>query len=140
MSNYYLACRIGREWYGISIDYVIEVLHIIALRQLPNSDLVGVMTLREKVIPVMDLRQIMGLEEYQYSLDTPIIALKTAEKSLGVIVDEADDVITIANEHIQAHSEALIQGIAREGDRLLFILNTEELVHQFLENKRNVLV
>ena len=133
--SHYLACRIGSEWYGISIDAVSEVLHILALRQVPKSNLAGVMTLREKVIPVVDLREHLGIEEYHYALDTPIIALQLLEKCLGLIVDEADDVMVLEEGAIQTYSDGIVTGMARAGDRLLFILNLQDLLLHYLESQ-----
>lgn len=131
--SHYLACRIGQEWYGISIEAVSEVLHILALRQVPKSNLAGVMTLREKVMPVVDLREYLGIEAYDFELDTPIIALQVFEKYMGVIVDEADDVLVIQDEAIQAYSNGLVTGMARLGDRLLFIINLADLIAHYFE-------
>jgi purine-binding chemotaxis protein CheW len=136
--SYYLACRIGMEWYGISIDAVSEVLHILALRQLPQSTLAGVMTLREKVMPVVDLRRHLGIEDYQYQLDTPIIALELLERCLGIIVDEADDVLFLDDTSIQAYSDGFVEGVAHVGERLLFIVNLPELVSQTVENPEKI--
>jgi purine-binding chemotaxis protein CheW len=127
----YLACRIGHEWYGISIHAVSEVVHILALRQVPKSALTGMMTLREKITPVVDLRHHMGIENYSYELDTPIIALQLLEKRLGVIVDEADDVLVLPNDSIQPYSEGLITGMVRLNEKLLFILNLEDLIAHY---------
>lgn len=135
--SYFLACRIGQEWYGISIEAVSEVLHILALRQVPKSNLTGVMTLRERVIPVVDLREAMGIEDYHYELDTPIVALQLLEHFLGVIVDEADDVFTLDETSIQTYSNSLITGMARIGERLLFILNLNNLIANYLEQSTN---
>jgi purine-binding chemotaxis protein CheW len=130
--SHYLACRIGREWYGIAIDAVSEVLHLLALRQIPQSEMAGVMTLREKVIPVVDLRQQLGIADYRYELDTPIIALQVEGKRLGMIVDEADDVLILADEQIQPYSNGMVMGMARTDERLLFILNLEMLFTHYL--------
>jgi purine-binding chemotaxis protein CheW len=131
--SYYLACRIGTEWYGISIEAVSEVLHILALRQVPKSSLAGVMTLRERVMPVVDLRYQLGIEDYHYALDTPIIALELIERYLGIIVDEADDVFFLEDEIIQAYSEGFVEGVALIGERLLFIVNLSELIDQAID-------
>jgi purine-binding chemotaxis protein CheW len=136
--SYYLACRIGTEWYGISIDAVSEVLHILALRQLPQSNLAGVMTLRERVMPVVDLRHHLGIEDYHYQFDTPIIALELLERGLGVIVDEADDVLSLDDMSIQAYSDGFVEGVAHIGERLLFIVNLPQLIAQATANAEKI--
>lgn len=129
----YLSCRIGREWYGIPINMVTEVLHMLALRQLPRSEMAGLMTLREKVIPVIDLREYLGIEEFAYELDTPIIALQQEGKRLGIIVDEAEEVVSFPDEAIQLFREALVTGTVRLGTKIYFILDIQALLEKYLD-------
>lgn len=128
MKNY-LTCRIGREWYGIPIEHVIEVLHLVALNEVPSEKVAGVMTLREQVIPVIDLRGIFNISEPIYELDTPIIAVQYQNHKLGMIVDEADDVMPIVTDHQSPHEGDGIDSIARIGDRLVFILDLSYVVN-----------
>lgn len=124
----FLSCRIGQEWYGIQLDAIIEVLHLIAIRELPGSDLVGVMTLRNMVMPVVDMRSLFGLPEVNYNLDTPIIAIRAADKRAGLIVDEADTVVHVSTDRIEAYSHPYLSSIARLDDRLLFLLDPVQIL------------
>ena len=126
--TYYLTCRLGSEWYGISIDHVLEVLHLVALNDSPTADSVGVMTLRDKVMPVIDLRQYFDLPEPDYHLDTPIIAISQDDRQLGFVVDEANDVVLIQDTSIEPYDEAIIQGVVRHESRILFLLNIPGLM------------
>lgn len=121
--NSYLTCRIGREWYGIHIKHVVEVLHLVALNDVPTENLVGVMTLRDQVVPVIDLRMMFKQSGYNYDLDTPIIAVKYDNKQLGLIVDEADDVIMLDESTFTPYDEDGIHAITRIDDTMLLILD-----------------
>lgn len=125
--TFYVTCRVGTEWYGIPIDNVLEVLHLVALNQAPQSDKVGMMTLRERVVPVMDLRQYMCNEDYTYDLDTPIVAVQQGDHALGLIVDETDDVVELDTTNTEPYSDDAIKTVLRSGERMIFILDVNHL-------------
>lgn len=123
----YLVFRIGREWYGVDVKSVIEVLQLVTLNQVPGSDIVGMMTLRDEVMSVIDVRLSLGLEEVEYALSTPIIAVRGAGGPYGIIVDEADDVSYIDNAQIAPHDDRFVKHVARRNGAILFLLDIEML-------------
>lgn len=123
-TNGYLVFRVGREWYGIGVDSVIEVLHLVALNEIPGSDILGVMTLRDRAMKVIDLRQRFGLPNPHYSLTTPIIAVNTSQGSIGLVVDETDDVIQVAAENVLDYSGDGIEGSFRIEGRMILIMES----------------
>jgi purine-binding chemotaxis protein CheW len=126
----YLRCCVGREWYGIAVEQVIEVLQLVALNEIPGAKphVLGLLTLRDVVMPVMDLRLLFGAPEAPLSLDTPIIAINTAEGPIGVVVDDVDDVQPISEFTDQhGHESPFISAAAKLNDRLLLLLDVESL-------------
>ena len=126
----YLVFRVGREWYGVGVDAVIEVLHLVALSEVPNSDVLGVMTLRNRAMKVFDLRQRFGLPNPSYTLTTPIIAVNTAQGAIGLVVDETDDVIQVAAEDILAYSGDGLEGSFRIEGRMVLIMDVGQFVRE----------
>jgi len=124
----FLTFRIGREWYGIDVMIVVEVLQMVTLNLLPGEDTIGMMTLRDNVMPVIDLRQFFGSAEPVYTLETPIIAIKGEAGSVGLIVDEADDVAFIDSTTITPHNDNNISATARHDGKVLFILDADILI------------
>lgn len=125
----YLSCRVGREWYGINANGVFKVLQMVALTELPDSspDVLGLLTLPDVVIPVIDLRRRFGLPDAPLRLETPIVAVDTPHGAVGLVVDEADDIETIHEAQIEALTGEVspyIVGIARGPDHLLLLLDT----------------
>lgn len=118
----YLVFRVGREWYGIDVNSVIEVLHLVALNEIPGSEVLGVMTLRDRVIKVFDLRRRFGLPNPHYSLTTPIIAVNTSRGAVGLVVDETDDVIQVASESILPCRGDGVDGSFRIEGRMIFVI------------------
>ena len=124
----YLVFRVGREWYGISVDSVIEVLHLVALNEIPGTDILGVMTLRNRAIKVFDLRLRFGISNPNYSLTLPIIAVNTPHGAIGLVVDETDDVKQVAPENIIPYSGDGAEGSFRIDGRMAFIIEIGEMV------------
>ena len=87
--QHYLSFRVGAQWYGIAVDAVVEVHYLMLLTELPRPrpNVLGMMTLRDTVFPVLDLRLYFGIPNPRYQLDTPIIALKTSSGILGLVAD-----------------------------------------------------
>jgi purine-binding chemotaxis protein CheW len=121
-TNGYLVFRVGREWYGVSVDSVIEVLHLVALNEIPGSEVLGVMTLRNRTMKVFDLRLRFALPDPHYSLTTPIIAINTPQGAIGLVVDETDDVIQVTHEDVLPYSGDGIEGSFRIEGRMILIM------------------
>lgn len=127
-----LSVRIGSQWYGINVANVIEILNMVMLSEIPASspDMLGLMVLRNVVMPVVDLRVRFGISQPDYRLDTPIITLRTERGSLGVVVDEIDNVEQVGLEHISDNLGAnlpFIAGTAQLPNKLLMLLDIAAL-------------
>ena len=130
MTNY-LSFRVGHQWYGVEVANVIEVLQMVALDEMPKTrpDFLGLMTLREEIIPVVDLRLRFGLVNPPFTLQTPIIALKGAEGNFAVVVDDVDDVREVADiNQYNRHDSPFVDHVARLADRLLLLLEVDRLL------------
>ena len=127
-----LTFRVGSQWYGIGVEHVIEILNMVMLSEVPASspDLLGLMLLRNVVLPVIDLRLRFGIAQPEYRLDTPIITLRTEHSSVGMVVDEIDNVEHFGDEAITANLGAefpFISGTAQLQGRILMLLNLSSL-------------
>ena len=128
----YLRFRVGQQWYGIAVDEVIEVLSFMWLTELPGApaDVLGMMTLRDLVMPVLDLRLRFGLANASLQLDSPIIAVRTPHGPLGLVVDDVDDLERVSDEQIGSHEDEtspFVTGFARLPNHLLLLLDVSRL-------------
>ena len=123
----YLVFRVRQEWYAIMVTSVIEVLHMVALNEVPEPGVLGMMTLRNRPVKVIDLRQLFGLPNPEYKLDTPIIAVNTDHGAIGLVVDEVDDVTQVSADDITVYDEVHIEGVFRVQGRMIFIVKLNEL-------------
>jgi chemotaxis signal transduction protein len=85
------------------------------------------MTLRNRPVKVIDLRQLFGLPNPDYKLDTPIIAVNTNQGAIGLVVDEAEGVTQIISDDITVYDEEYIEGVFRFQGRMVFIVKLAQL-------------
>ncbi len=122
---------LGGEEYALPIQHVREVIRYARPRRVSSdARVLGVISLREKLVPVVDVAQSLGLA---VTLDenAKIVIIATGETtSAGVVVDGVNEVITLRTEDIEPLpvSETEILGsIAKRGDRLLMLLDAERM-------------
>ena len=129
-SHNYLSFRVGPEWYGVNIDYITEVLHFVGLTELPgtNNDVLGLLTLRDTVMPVVDLRRRFRLPDSRLQLNTPIIAMRAPKGALGIVVDDVDDVEELSGiMDYEGDETPHIKGVIKQEDRLLLLLDVDRI-------------
>ncbi len=104
VTQQYIVVRLGEEQYGVDIRYIDNIVRMQKITRVPKvaSYLKGVINLRGEVIPIMSLRLKMFLLEDEITKATRIIILKLEQYgSIGVIVDEVKEVVTLDEEHIE---------------------------------------
>jgi len=122
------------ESYGVDIDAVREIIRMQAITRVPRTpDFVeGVINLRGKVIPVVDLRKRFRLSISEQSADNRIVVVDIGGQDIGVIVDAVTEVLRIFDDSIEPPSAAItttesdyLMGIAKVEDRLIILLDLE---------------
>ncbi len=134
----FLTFIIGKEDYGIEIRYVTEIIGIQSITEVPDMPphVKGVINLRGKVIPVMDVRLRFGVEERPYDDRTCIIVININEQPVGLIVDRVLEVLDIPESEIEpppkmkkGKSNRFIQGMGKVGDQVKILLNANRLLY-----------
>lgn len=103
----YLVFKLANEEYGISILKVREIIGMMPITTMPQAPefIKGVINLRGKVIPVLDLRLKFGMKTIDYTSRTCIIVAETAGQSgivlIGIVVDSVSEVLNIKSEEIE---------------------------------------
>lgn len=100
----YIVIRLGDELYGIDINYIDNIVRVPNMTRVPKVQpyILGVINLRGEVVPVMSIRLRMGLEATEVTKATRIIILKTEQYgTIGVIVDEVKEVVTLSPDMIE---------------------------------------
>lgn len=129
----YIVTKLGDEQYGIDIRYIDNIVRMQHITRVPKvaDYLKGVINLRGEVIPVMSIRIKMGLPEDEITKATRIIILKLEQHgTIGVIVDEVKEVVTLSTDMREkvSHSSQegvsdFISGIGKHGDELISLLD-----------------
>lgn len=98
----YVIAKIDEEEYAINIEKVQTIEKVMAITRVPQTEshVKGVINLRGEIIPVISLRVKLGLAEKEYDEDTRIVVLKAYDMLVGMIVDNANEVVDIAEEDI----------------------------------------
>jgi purine-binding chemotaxis protein CheW len=135
----YLTFALGQEIYGIEIRYVREIIGLQPVTRLPEVPdyIKGIINLRGKIIPVVDVRLKFKKEAAEYNDRTCIIVIETSELTVGLIVDNVDEVIAIDDENIAPPPDAragiqnrYINGIGMVGNDVKLLLDCEILLHE----------
>ena len=137
----FIVIKLGDEQYGIDIKYIDNIVRMQHITRVPKVDeyLKGVINLRGEVIPVMSIRIKMGLEPDVESKATRIIILKLEQQgTIGVIVDEVKEVVTLDNDQIEKiaydskdEKDSFLCGIGKCDGGLISLLDLNSVV---LEN------
>ena len=129
--------NIGEEEFGVDILKVQEINRMLEVTRVPNAPeyVDGVINLRGKVIPIIDLRRRFGLERKEHDKNTRIVVVELNGKVVGFVVDAVQEVLRIHKSvtepppPIVAGIEAeYITAVGRLGDRLLILLDLEKVL------------
>lgn len=134
----FLTFSVGKESYGIEIKYVTEIIGIQDITNVPELPeyLKGIINLRGKIIPVIDVRLRFRKEAKLYNDRTCIIVIDIKDISVGLIVDNVSEVLNIGDGNIVPppdvktgfHSR-YVRGIGKVGNEVKLLLDCDKLLN-----------
>lgn len=128
---------IGSEEFGVDILKVQEINRMVEITRVPQAPVYveGVINLRGKVIPIVDLRKRFGFEVKAHDKNTRIVVVDIGGTILGMIVDAVSEVLRLSSSTIEAPPEIAtgvnsdyIKGVAKLEDRLLIFLDLSRVI------------
>jgi purine-binding chemotaxis protein CheW len=131
--------KIGDEEFGVEILNVQEINKMVTITKVPNApDFVeGVINLRGRVIPIVDLRTRLKLERKAHDKDTRIIVVEIGGKTIGFIVDSVQEVLRIPMNITEAPPELVsgvdsefIRSVGKLEDRLIILIDLEKVLSE----------
>lgn len=138
----YLVFALGNERYGIGILDVREIIGLMAIHELPHMPpfFKGVINLRDRVIPVMDLRRKFAMEDAEYNERTCIIIVEISgvrgSTLTGIIVDSVSEVVNIKDDQVEdapafgaGVDKSMILGMAKLKEGVTILLEIDRLMH-----------
>ncbi len=132
-----ISFEVGEEEYGLDILRVKEVIRIREITRLPRapSFVKGIINLRGDVIPIIDLRDKFGLEHREYTSTTRVIVVDVEGRLVGMVVDEASQVVRIPADQIDPPppiagglSTEYIKGVGKLDEKLVILLNIDRIL------------
>lgn len=134
----YLTFSIGNEFYGIEIAHVTEIIGLQPITEVPELPVYvkGIINLRGKIIPVMDIRLRFKKPFRDYNDRTCVIVVDIKDISVGLIVDSVAEVLSISESNIVPPPEMktvqnrYIKGIGKVGQDVKLLLDCERLLNE----------
>ncbi len=137
IEDQYLTFSIGEDIYGIEIEYVSEIIMVQAITEVPEvpNYIKGIINLRGKILPVMDVRVRFNMEPMPYNDRTCIMVINFNNALIGLIVDTVcenmdipPDVITEPAIGKNQYSNRYIRGIGKTHTGIKLLINTAKLI------------
>lgn len=134
----FLTFSLGNECYGLEISHVTEIIGIqpiTGIPELPNY-VKGIINLRGKIIPVMDVRLRFKKPFQEYNDRTCVIVIDIKNISIGLIVDSVSEVLAIPDSNIvpppdmKAVQNKYIKGIGKVENEIKLLLDCEKLISE----------
>ena len=137
----YLTCQLGKEQYGIEIMRVREIIGLMEITEVPRTPahIRGMINLRGRIIPVIDLRLRFGMEAVPDRDETCIIVVETEQggnaSQMGVLVDRVCEVMDIAGDELEAPpsfgddvDSSFILAVAKREGRVTILLDVSRVL------------
>ncbi len=137
----YLTLRLGKEIYGIPVLKVQEIIGKTVINEIPRMPrfIKGVINLRGKIIPLMDLRLKFNLEEKEYTDRTVFVVLEVniggKKRQMGIVVDSVSEVIKLEDNMIEPPprygldvDSDFIVGMGKQNEKVIMLLDIEKVL------------
>ena len=129
--------ELGKEIYGVDISVVYEIIRMQPITRVPKAPFFveGVINLRGKVIPIVDMRKRFGLPRAEQNKDNRIMVLESGGQNIGVIIDAVTEVLRIPSDSIEPPSDIIVSaasdyllGIAKHDKTMIILLDMERVL------------
>lgn len=136
---------VGKEEYAITVDHIISIEKIEGFTRIPHlPDYVrGIVKVREELIPILDLEKVLYDRFVTKENSTRMIVIRTADMSLGILVNEAKEILDILPEQVKQlglvayKNTSYLTGVANLESRLITFIDPTQLVRS-LEGIREI--
>jgi purine-binding chemotaxis protein CheW len=131
--------RIGRETFGLPISMVREIVRVPEITTVPNAPdyIEGVINLRGRIIPVVDLRKRFGVKSVEPNKKNRIVVVELGTRAIGLIVNSASEVLRIPPSDIEEPHSVFqegeldfITGVGKLNGRLVILLDLDRILQR----------
>lgn len=135
----YVTFKSGNEYFGLKIEYVREIIVYQEITEIPESEdyIKGLINLRGKIIPVIDVRVRFKQDPLEYTDRTCIIVINVKDMVVGLIVEKVAEVVEIKPENIlppptlgneEKNQNKYVCGVGKVGDDVKLLLDPDKLL------------
>ncbi len=137
LANTFLTFSVAGEEYAVSVSCVTEIVRLPKAYSIPDvpTYVRGVINLRGKVIPLIDVRSRFAMPEAAYSDRTVVVVLETGEAATGLIVDAVAEVSEIPSSQIEPHprfmgksKRSMVSGVGKRANGVSFVLDVDAML------------
>ncbi|MBI3354685.1 MAG: chemotaxis protein CheW [Nitrospirae bacterium] len=134
----FVVFKIGKELFGVGIDAIREIVRVPEVTEVPDAPhfLDGVINLRGRIVPVVDLRKRMGIQYADKTKATRVLITENSGSMVGLLVDAASEVIRIQPDAVDEPPEMIsaigveyITGVAKLNERLIILLDIKKILN-----------
>ncbi len=136
----YVTFKAGSEYFGLKIEYVNDIIVSQEITEIPESEdyIKGLINLRGKIIPVIDVRLRFQMEPFEYNDRTCIIVINYRDNVVGLIVENIAEVVEIQEENIlpspsinktDRPQNNFVYAIGKVGDQVKLLLDPNKLLN-----------
>ena len=139
MSNLHVICKLGESEYAFAADEVFQLENYTGSTPVPgaSSHILGLIQVRQKIIPVLNLHTRFGMPTIEPSSESRIVVVKQGDRLVGILVDSAREVQTIAPdlfreppEVVAKQSAGYVKSVVPLKDRIIMLLDTPKVIGQ----------
>jgi len=137
MSQLHVTFRVGGADYAINASDVLHLESFTEATHVPGAQpfVAGLVQVRGKLVPVVDLRTRFGLAPIERTLDNRVIVVKVGSRVAGLLVDSAREVIKLDEttfepppELLDTHASGFVKAVATQAKRLLLVVDVPRLI------------
>ena len=143
MSDLHVLCKIADAEYVLPAADVLQMESFSGATKVPGAaaQVAGLVQIRGHVVPVLDMRVVFGLQTIEATIDSRVIVMKQGERTVGLLVDSAREVLKIPAEDFQPpppvvsqQTDGLVKAVARAGKRLLMHIDFTKVIGEEQEH------
>lgn len=137
----YVTFMSGKEYFGLKIEYVNEIIVLQEITEIPETEdyIKGLINLRGKIIPVIDVRLRFRQKPFDYTDRTCIIVINVENTVVGLIVEKIAEVVEISEENLlpsptiakqdKSQKDRYVYAIGKVGNSVKLLLDPKKLLH-----------
>jgi purine-binding chemotaxis protein CheW len=137
MSDLHVLCKIGETDYLFSAADVLQMESYSGATRVPGAatQVAGLVQIRGRVVPVLDLRVIFGFPKIEPTLNSRVVVLQQEGRTVGLLVDSAREVLKIPAADFQPpppvvvqQTEGIVKAVAQRNNRLLMLIDASKVI------------